>query len=266
MAPPRPFVLAAALPLLILLCPADAGTVGINWGRVANNLPNPASVVQLLKQQGITQVKLYDAEPTVLRALANTGIKVVVALPNEQLVATATRPSFALAWVRRNVAAYHPATQIHAVAVGNEVFATAKNATAQLVPAMTNVHAALARLGLDKDVKVSSPIALVALASSYPPSAGAFKEDLAAPVMKPMMDFLSKTGSYLMVNAYPFFAYSGNADTMVAHASYAFNDYFQRKGRTMGTCYFGGAAYIVNQAPSKLSSCHFFHSSPLKFS
>ncbi|KAK3159227.1 hypothetical protein QOZ80_2AG0147470 [Eleusine coracana subsp. coracana] len=214
MAPPRPFVLAAALPLLILLCPADAGTVGINWGRVANNLPNPASVVQLLKQQGITQVKLYDAEPTVLRALANTGIKVVVALPNEQLVATATRPSFALAWVRRNVAAYHPATQIHAVAVGNEVFATAKNATAQLVPAMTNVHAALARLGLDKDVKVSSPIALVALASSYPPSAGAFKEDLAAPVMKPMMDFLSKTGSYLMVNAYPFFAYSGNADVV----------------------------------------------------
>ncbi|XP_062220439.1 glucan endo-1,3-beta-glucosidase 12-like [Phragmites australis] len=217
MALPRQFLvavlLAAALPLLFF-GPADAGTVGVNWGRVANNLPNPAAVAQLLKQQGITQVKLYDAEPTVLRALANTGIKVVVALPNEQLAAAASRASYALAWVRRNVAAYYPATQIQGIAVGNEVFATAKNVTALLVPAMNNVHAALTRLNMDKAVKVSSPIALVALAASYPPSAGAFKEDLAQAVMKPMLDFLAQTGSYLMVNAYPFFAYSANADVI----------------------------------------------------
>ncbi|XP_039791555.1 glucan endo-1,3-beta-glucosidase 10-like isoform X2 [Panicum virgatum] len=217
-------LLAAALPLL-LLRPAEAGTVGVNYGRVANNLPNPAAVVQLLKQQGITQVKLYDADPTVLRALANTGIKVVVALPNEQLAAAASRASYALLWVRRNVAAYYPATQIQGIAVGNEVFATAKNVTAQLVPAMVNVHAALARLNLDKSVKVSSPIALVALATSYPSSAGAFREDLAQPVMKPMLDFLAQTGSYLMVNAYPFFAYSGNArDISLDYALFRPND------------------------------------------
>lgn len=213
MAPPRPLLAAVflAAAVLLLLSPAEAGTVGVNYGRVANNLPNPAAVVQLLKQQGVAQVKLYDADPTVLRALANTGIKVVVALPNEQVAAAASRASYALLWVRRNVAAYHPATQIQGIAVGNEVFASAKNVTAQLVPAMANVHAALARLGLDGAVKVSSPIALTALASSYPSSAGAFREDLAQAVMKPMLDFLAQTGSYLMVNAYPFFAYSGNA-------------------------------------------------------
>ncbi|WVZ73454.1 hypothetical protein U9M48_021757 [Paspalum notatum var. saurae] len=205
-------VLFAAALALLHVCPAEAGAVGVNYGRVANNLPNPAAVVHLLKQQGITQVKLYDTEPTVLRALANSGIKVVVALPNEQLAAAASRPSYALLWVRRNVAAYYPATQIQGISVGNEVFATAKNVTARLVPAMANVHAALARLGLDKAVKVSSPIALTALATSYPSSAGAFREDLALAVMKPMLDFLAQTGSYLMVNAYPFFAYAGNAN------------------------------------------------------
>ncbi|WP_413769373.1 glycosyl hydrolase family 17 protein, partial [Vibrio vulnificus] len=50
-------------------------------------------------------------------------------LPNEQLLAAASRPSYALAWVRRNVAAYYPATQIQGIAVGNEVFASAKKHT-----------------------------------------------------------------------------------------------------------------------------------------
>ncbi|XP_072953787.1 glucan endo-1,3-beta-glucosidase 12-like [Typha angustifolia] len=193
---------------------ASAGSIGVNYGRVANNLPPPSKVVDLLKSQGITQVKLYDAEPTVLLALANSGIKVVVALPNELLAATAARRSFALSWVQRNVARYYPATQIQAVAVGNEVFVDPKNLTSFLVPAMVNVHEALARFHLDEAVKVSSPIALTALQSSYPSSSGSFRTDLAEPVMKPMLELLRQTGSYLMVNAYPFFAYEANADVI----------------------------------------------------
>ncbi|XP_010928243.1 glucan endo-1,3-beta-glucosidase GII [Elaeis guineensis] len=193
---------------------SETGSIGVNYGRVANNLPPAANVVQLLKSQGIDQVKLYDTDPNVLRALAGTGIRVVVALPNEQLAAAARRPGFALAWVQRNVAAYHPATQIQAIAVGNEVFVDPHNLTSALVPAMQNVHAALARLRLDADVKVSSPIALTALQNSYPSSAGSFRADLAEPVMKPMLELLRQTGSYLMVNAYPFFAYEANADVI----------------------------------------------------
>jgi exo-beta-1,3-glucanase (GH17 family) len=184
----------------------------VNYGRVANNLPSAAGVVQLLKANGVTQVKLYDTDQTVLKSLGGSGIKVTVALPNELLYATATRASFAAGWVQSNVATYYPSTQIQTIAVGNEVFVNPKNLTSYLLPAMANVQAALVKLKLDKAIKVSSPIALTALQSSYPPSAGAFRPDLAHTVMKPMLDFLRQTGSYIMVNAYPFFAYEANAN------------------------------------------------------
>ena len=63
--------------------------IGVNYGRIANNLPAPEKVVELLKSQGINRVKLYDTDSSVLTALANSGIKVVVSLPNENLSAAA---------------------------------------------------------------------------------------------------------------------------------------------------------------------------------
>nr|CAD1820461.1 unnamed protein product [Ananas comosus var. bracteatus] len=131
--------------------------------------------------------------------LYKPGIRVVVPLPNELLAAAASRPGYALGWVKRNVAAYYQAIQIAAVAVDNEMFASPRSSLiALLVQAMTNVHAALARLDLDGAMKVSSPIALTALRASYPPSVGAFSNDLAERVMRPMLDLLRHTGSYLM--------------------------------------------------------------------
>ncbi|KAL4343805.1 hypothetical protein AHAS_Ahas11G0115100 [Arachis hypogaea] len=40
-----------------------------------------------------------------------------------------------------------------------------------------------------------------------------------------------------------------NPDSVVAHASYAFNSYWQKNKRNGGTCYFGGTAMLVNSDP-----------------
>jgi hypothetical protein len=41
-----------------------------------------------------------------------------------------------------------------------------------------------------------------------------------------------------------------NPDTIVAHASYAFNSYWQKHKRSGGTCSFGGTAMLINADPS----------------
>ncbi|CAL5068135.1 unnamed protein product [Urochloa decumbens] len=200
------FLGAALVPLLLFSC-ADASAVGVNYGTVADDLLDPESAVQLLLDTGITMVRIYDTNATILNALANKGIKVMVMMPNGDIADAARSRSYAFDWVRRNVAAYLPDTEINGLAVGNEVFQQAKDLTSKLLPAMVNVQAALAKLGLDDAVKVTTPVAFDAVGEpSFPPSRARFRDDIAQSVMKPMLQFLQRTGSYLTINPYPFLA------------------------------------------------------------
>ncbi|CAN6198111.1 unnamed protein product [Urochloa humidicola] len=205
---PLLLVLLLGVTLPILFFPgAEAGEVGVCWGTVADNLPGPALVVQqLLKPNSITKVRIYDTNSTVINALANTGIKLMVALPNELLASAASSASNARQWVQDNVAKYYPATLINGIAVGNEVFDSASNLNQQLVPAMRNVQAALAGLGLDGAIKVSTPVAFDALKVSWRPSEAAFRDEI-VPVVRDLVAFLRQTGAPFMINVYPFRAY-----------------------------------------------------------
>ncbi|KAI8005935.1 Glucan endo-1,3-beta-glucosidase 13 [Camellia lanceoleosa] len=213
-----------SLPLIFSLCYffpvassfSDTGSIGVNYGRIADNLPPPSQVVQLLKSQGLNQVKLYDSDPAVLTALAGSAISVTVALPNELLSTAAAGQSFTDTWVQTNIVPYHPSTQIESIAVGNEVFADPNNTTQFLVSAMKNVYFSLVKFNLDKSIKISSPIALSALQTSYPSSSGSFKPDLIEPAIRPMLNFLKKTGSYLMAMGFHTTPFDAQIDAVFA--------------------------------------------------
>ncbi|XP_068308526.1 glucan endo-1,3-beta-glucosidase 11-like isoform X2 [Pyrus communis] len=209
MAATTSFPYPSAIFLSVLIISETVNSMGINYGQIANNLPSPDDVVPLVKSIGISKIKLYDADPKVLKAFANTGVEFIVGLPNEYL-SKVQAPAQAQSWVKSNVQAHLPATNITSIFVGNEVLTLNDTSLSNnLLPAMQSVHSALVGLGLDKQVAVTTAHSLSILETSFPPSAGAFRRDLTS-CITPILNFHAKTGSPFLINAYPYFAYKSN--------------------------------------------------------
>nr|XP_009419749.1 PREDICTED: glucan endo-1,3-beta-glucosidase-like [Musa acuminata subsp. malaccensis] len=214
-----PTKLLLALFLVLHLVPfssitaAAAISIGVNYGAYANNLPPPAQVAAFLKDRTfIDRVKLFDANPDMIRAFAGTGISLMITVPNGDIASLASRSSApspaASAWVASHVAPFYPATNISLVAVGNEVLATAdRNLIAHLVPAMRSLYAALSAAGFHQ-IRVSTPHSLGILSTSEPPSIGRFRRGYDRAIFAPMLDFHRRTRTPFVVNPYPYFGYT----------------------------------------------------------
>lgn len=100
---------------------AFTGTYGINYGRIADNIPSPDKVVRLLRAAKIKNVRIYDADQSVLQAFSGSGLELVIGLPNGFVKEMSYNPDHALTWVKENVQAFLPGTNIVGIAVGNEV-------------------------------------------------------------------------------------------------------------------------------------------------
>ncbi|XVF19709.1 hypothetical protein REPUB_Repub11eG0134100 [Reevesia pubescens] len=198
--------------LLILLTFSDSAVlivglgVGINYGQIANNLPTPSRVSYLLRSLNISRVKLYDADPNVLVAFSNTNVDFIIGLGNEYLQ-NMTDPIKAQNWVLQRVQPHLPQTRITCITVGNEVFKTNDHQLwSNLLPAMQTVYNTLVNLGLDKQVTVTTAHSFDILSVSFPPSAGAFRQDLGE-YLHAILNFHAQIKSPFLINAYPYFAY-----------------------------------------------------------
>ncbi|XP_009798832.1 glucan endo-1,3-beta-glucosidase 14-like [Nicotiana sylvestris] len=194
----------------VLVTHAFTGTYGINYGRIADNIPAPESVVTLLRANKIKNVRIYDADHGVLTAFKDSGIQIIIGLGNEFLKDISVNEDRAIEWVKVNVQPYLPGTLIRGIAVGNEILGGLDVELWEvLVPAAKNVYNALDKLNLARKIEVSSPHSEAVFENTYPPSAGVFKESI-LPYMIPLLNFSSQIRSPFYINAYPFLAYKSD--------------------------------------------------------
>ncbi|KAA8519053.1 hypothetical protein F0562_016173 [Nyssa sinensis] len=189
--------------------------LGVNWGTMATHKLPPKIVVQMLKDNGIQKVKLFDADQYTMSALAGSGIEVMVAIPNDQL-AVMTNYGRAKEWVRRNVTRYNfnGGVNIKYVAVGNEPFLKSYNNSFLNVtfPALQNIQNALNEAGVGDSIKTTVPLNADVYNSpenNPVPSAGRFRSDISG-LMTQIVQFLNQNKAPFTVNIYPFLSLYGN--------------------------------------------------------
>lgn len=185
------------------------GSIGVNFGTVADYLPPPRQVAHFLQESTIiSHVRLFDADSEMLKAFAGTGIVITVTIQNDE-IPQLTKLDYAHKWVKTNILTHINATNIARILVGNEVLSTAnKLLIANLVPAMHSLHNALVRESLNQKIKISTPHSLGILSNSTPPSSGTFRRGYDIYILKPLLEFLKATDSPFMINPYPFFGCS----------------------------------------------------------
>lgn len=204
------------------LCVCVEG-LGVNWGTMATHKLPPKTVVQMLKDNGIQKVKLFDAEQSTMSALAGSDIEVMVAIPNDQL-AVMTDYDRAKQWVKKNVTRYlfNGGVNIKYAAVGNEPFLTSYNGSFLNItfPALQNIQNALNEAGVGDSIKATVPLnadVYFSPTTSAYPSAGRFRADI-TDLMTQIVQFLSKNNAPFTVNIYPFLSLYGNDDFPIDYA------------------------------------------------
>ncbi|XP_043721251.1 glucan endo-1,3-beta-glucosidase 8-like [Telopea speciosissima] len=186
-----------------------AEAIGVNWGTIMAQPIEPETVVQMLKDIGIKQVKLFDADPWVVKSLAGSGIEVMIAIPNNELFRFSNNYDNAKEWVKENVTSYlkdEGGVDIRYVAVGNEPFLKSYNGSYMKTtfPSLKNIQKALDEAGVGDKIKATIPCnADVYDSHSDYPSDGNFRVDI-RPLMVDIVKFLNSSNAPFFVNIYPF--------------------------------------------------------------
>ncbi|OVA08813.1 Glycoside hydrolase [Macleaya cordata] len=120
-------------------------------------------------------MRLYEPSPPILEALRGSRILVSLGIKNQDLATLSSSQEEANAWVQTNVAPYKGDVDFVWITAGNEVI---PGPLAQYVPgAMNNIYNALVAIGLGQ-IKVTTVVAVTALGTTFPPSAGAFSPEV----------------------------------------------------------------------------------------
>ena len=97
------FSFSTLMMITIVVLAGRSDGLGVNWGTMTSHPLHPNIVVNLLKDNGIKKVKLFDADSWTLSSLAGSVIEVMVGIPNDQLSKLSSSYGDAKDWVKENV-------------------------------------------------------------------------------------------------------------------------------------------------------------------
>nr|CAC40810.1 Glu1 protein [Festuca pratensis] len=206
---------AAALVVgLLAAIPAAVESIGVCYGVNGDRLPSASEVVQLYKSNGITGMRVYNVNDNT----RPEGPERQQPRPHPRhRQHTAQCPRFQRLQrghvgqlVKANVQSQQ-GLAIKYIAVGNEVPNQGGN-TADILPAMKNIQAALVRAGLG-GIKVSTAVHS-GVTQGFPPSQGTFS----AAHMPPIAQYLASIDSPLLANIYPYISFKGTPSIDIKYA------------------------------------------------
>ncbi|PRQ44879.1 putative glucan endo-1,3-beta-D-glucosidase [Rosa chinensis] len=186
--------------------------IGVCYGTLGNDLLPAQEVISMFDQHRIQKIRLYDPNQGALQALRGSNIEVMLGVENERL----QDQDKANSWVQSNVINYGN-VNFKYIVVGNEIDPTGPQASF-VGPAMENIQKAITSENLASKIKVSTAISTAVLKEpSYPPSNGSFRIDH-LPFLNPIIAFLARNQSPLLVNLYPYFTYNQNSQINIEYA------------------------------------------------
>ncbi|KAF3661135.1 Glucan endo-1,3-beta-glucosidase [Capsicum annuum] len=212
------FPAATLLLVGLLIQMIGAQSVGVCYGKIANNLPSEQDVIKLYNANGIKKMRIYFPDVKVFSALKGSNIEIILDVPNQDLEAL-TNPSTANGWVQDNIQRHFPDVKFKYIAVGNEVDPGTE--TAQYVrfvsQAMENVYNALSATGLQDQIKVSTATYSGLLTNTYPPRDSIFREEYKS-FINPIIGFLARNNLPLLANIYPYFGHTEDSNVPLSYA------------------------------------------------
>ncbi|KAF5179336.1 Glucan endo-1,3-beta-glucosidase [Thalictrum thalictroides] len=189
--------------------------VGVNYGFLGNDLPNPTDAVKLLLDKRIPMVRIFEPKIEVLQALKGTSIGVSLGVKNQDLAYLASSQQATTDWINTYVTPFINDVTILFISVGNEVI-PGENAQ-YLLPAIKNFYWSLDAANLWR-LELTTVMSGSVLASTYPPSQAVITDQ----TMMDVLSFLYSKSEPIMVNVYPYFAL--NSDPSNINLDYALSN------------------------------------------
>lgn len=198
--------IAIALWALAAATTEAVAPIGVNFGRLGDNLPPPPEVVQMFLQNNITKMRLFDPDVNVLNALRKTNIGVALGIRNQDLQLLSTNMDAVNGWFAANIDPFLPDVAFEYIVAGNELVPSEQ--ANFLLPVMQNFQAVLDTRKITT-ISVTTCVATSVFGNSFPPSASVFADN-SKEVMIKILGFLAYTQNPLFINLYPYFAYASD--------------------------------------------------------